>query len=113
MAEETIFGRILKGEISCDEVYSDEKCIAFRDIQPQAPVHILVIPRKSLTSIKEAKNEDKELLGHLILVTALVAKKEGLKNWRTVINTGSEAGQTVFHLHIHIIGGRPLKWPPG
>ena len=113
MTEETIFSRIIKGEIPCDKVYSDNSCIAFRDIQPQAPVHILVIPRKPIISLREADQEDKELLGHLLLMSAKIAKQEGLKNWRTVINSGSEAGQTVFHLHIHIIGGRKLNWPPG
>ncbi len=113
MPEETIFGKILKGEIKCDEVYSDELCIAFRDIQPQAPIHILLIPRKIISSLEEASIEDKDLLGHLLIVSANIAKQEGLKDWRTVINTGSKAGQTVFHLHIHIIGGRELTWPPG
>lgn len=113
MAEETIFSQILKGDIPCNRIYSDEKCIAFHDIQPQAPIHILVIPRKPIISLKEAQEEDKELLGHLLLVSSKIAKKEGLENWRTIINTGSGAGQTVFHLHIHIIGGRELKWPPG
>ncbi len=113
MTEETIFSRILKGEIHCDEVYSDSVCLAFRDIQPQAPVHIIVIPRKAITSLGEAQAEDKELLGHLLLVSKKVARQEGLDNWRTVINTGEESGQTVFHLHLHIIGGRPLQWPPG
>ncbi len=113
MSEETIFGKILKGEIPCDKVYSDSLCIAFRDIQPQAPVHILVIPRKAINSLLEAEDKDKELLGHLLLVSKKVAIQEGLDNWRTVINTGEESGQTVFHLHIHLIGGRPLEWPPG
>ncbi len=113
MTEETIFSRILKGEIPCDEVYSDSLCLAFRDIQPQAPVHILVIPRKHIKSLKETSSEDKELLGHLLLISSAIAKEQGLVNWRTVINTGAEAGQTVFHLHIHIIGGRALEWPPG
>ena len=113
MSEETIFGKILKGEIPCDEVYSDSLSIAFRDIEPQAPVHILVIPREPIISLREAHPKDKELLGHLLLVSKKVAINEGLDNWRTVINTGEESGQTVFHLHLHIIGGRPLKWPPG
>ena len=113
MPEETIFSRILSGDIPCDEVYNDEQCIAFRDIQPQAPVHILVIPRQAITSLREVELQDKELLGHLLLVVAQIAKKEGLDNWRTVINTGSKAGQSVFHLHLHIIGGRSLTWPPG
>ena len=113
MAGGTIFDGILKGEIPCEEVYSDEHCLAFKDIQPQAPVHILVIPRKAIKSLIDAKENDKNLLGHLLLIAAKVAKKEGLDNWRTVINTGSESGQTVFHLHLHIIGGRKLTWPPG
>ncbi len=113
MTSKTIFNKILKGEIPCDEVYSDEWCLAFRDIEPQAPIHILVIPRKGIESMLEAKEEDKELLGHLLWVVTKVAKQEGLTNWRTVINTGLEAGQTVFHLHIHILGGRNFHWPPG
>ena len=113
MTEKTIFSKILEGTIKCDEVYSDKLCIAFRDIEPKAPVHILVIPRKPITSLKEATIEDETLLGHLLLVSAKIAKKEGLTDWRSVINTGSKAGQTVFHFHLHIIGGRPLKWPPG
>ncbi len=112
MSKETIFSKILKGEIPCDQIYSDSLCIAFRDIQPQAPVHFLVIPRKAITSLKETDIDDEKLLGHLLLTSAKIAKEEGLENWRTVINTGSEAGQTVFHLHIHIIGGRKLDWPP-
>ena len=113
MAEETIFSKILNGDIPCDEIYRDEHCLAFRDIQPQAPVHILLIPRKAISSLKEAQQEDAELLGHLLLVATNVAQKEGLSSWRTVINTGADAGQTVFHLHLHIIGGRSLMWPPG
>ena len=113
MASDTIFGRMLRGEIPCDEVYSDQHCLAFRDIQPQAPVHVLVIPRKPLESLRAADEEDTKLLGHLLLVAARVAKQEGLDDFRTVINTGAEAGQTVFHLHVHVIGGRPLAWPPG
>ncbi len=113
MASDTIFGRMLRGEIPCDEVYSDQHCLAFRDIQPQAPVHVLVIPRKPLESLRSAEEENAELLGHLLLVAARVAKQEGLDDFRTVINTGAEAGQTVFHLHVHVFGGRPLAWPPG
>ncbi|MDP6202583.1 MAG: histidine triad nucleotide-binding protein [Prochlorococcus sp.] len=113
MANDTIFGRMLRGEIPCDEVYSDQHCLAFRDIQPQAPVHVLVIPRKPLESLRSAEEENAELLGHLLLVAARVAKQEGLDDFRTVINTGAEAGQTVFHLHVHLIGGRPQAWPPG
>ncbi len=113
MTGTTIFDSILKGEIPCDEVYSDEHCLAFRDIQPQAPVHILVIPRTRLINLNYAELEDKELLGHLLIIAARVAKQESLENWRAVINNGDKAGQTVFHLHIHVIGGRNLAWPPG
>ena len=113
MPKETIFDHILSGKIPCDEVYSDEHCLAFRDIQPQAPTHIVLIPRIAIKSMHEVKAEDTEILGHLLLVSAKIARDEGLESWRTIINTGSEAGQTVFHLHLHIIGGRSLDWPPG
>ena len=112
-ASDTIFARILRGEIPCDAVYSDGQCLAFRDVNPQAPVHVLVIPRKPIPSLAEAGPEDQELLGHLLLVAGRVARQEGLTGWRTVINSGAEAGQTVFHLHVHVIGGRPMTWPPG
>ena len=110
---ETIFDKILKGEIPCEEVYSDEKCLAFKDIIPQAPVHILIIPRKRIESLHQIEEKDQDLLGHLLLKGTEIANASGLESWRTVINTGEEAGQTVFHLHIHIIGGRKLSWPPG
>ena len=113
MADDTIFGKILRGEIPCDEVYSDELCLAFRDVAPQAPTHVLVIPRQPIESLRSAGESDEVLLGHLLLVAARVAKQEGLNDWRTVINSGAGAGQTVFHLHVHVIGGRPLAWPPG
>jgi len=109
----TIFGRILRGEIPCDQVFADERCLAFRDVQPQAPVHILVIPRQPIVNLAEAEPQQAELLGHLLLVAAQVARQEGLTGFRTVINSGAEAGQTVFHLHVHVIGGRALAWPPG
>ena len=112
-ANQTIFGRILRGEIPADRVYEDEQCIAFRDVQPQAPVHLLVIPRQHLASLAEASPENQALLGHLLLVAAKVAQEAGLTDWRTVINSGAAAGQTVFHLHLHVLGGRPLQWPPG
>jgi histidine triad (HIT) family protein len=113
MTSDTIFGRILRGELPCDEVFSDEQCLAFRDVSPQAPVHVLVIPRQPLVSLAEAGPEHELLLGHLLRVAAEVARAEGLSSWRTVINSGAEAGQSVFHLHVHVIGGRPLGWPPG
>ncbi len=112
-SSDTIFGRILRGEIPCQEVYADDLCLAFRDVNPQAPVHVLVIPREPIAQLGEATDEHQALLGHLLLVAAKVARLEGLESWRTVINSGAEAGQTVFHLHLHVIGGRPLAWPPG
>ena len=112
-ANDTIFGRILRGEIPCDQVYADEHCLAFRDVSPQAPVHLLVIPREHVVNLAEAGEQHEQLLGHLLLVAANVARQEGLDSFRTVINSGAEAGQTVFHLHVHVIGGRPLDWPPG
>ena len=113
MEKETIFSQILKGEIPCEEIYSDELCLAFRDIQPQAPTHILIIPKKKIESLREVKIDDQELLGHLLLTAQKVASLEKLKDWRTIINTGESAGQTVFHLHVHLLGGRKFKWPPG
>jgi histidine triad (HIT) family protein len=110
---DTIFGRILRGEIPCDAVYSDELCLAFRDVNPQAPVHVLVIPRQPIPTLAEARLEDQALLGHLLLVAARVARQEGLEDFRLVVNSGAGAGQTVFHLHVHVLGGRPLAWPPG
>ncbi|MEA5444137.1 histidine triad nucleotide-binding protein [Cyanobium gracile] len=112
-SSDTIFGRILSGEIPCQEVYADDLCLAFRDVNPQAPVHVLVIPREPIAQLGEATDEHEALLGHLLLVAAKVARLEGLESWRTVINSGADAGQTVFHLHLHVIGGRPLAWPPG
>jgi histidine triad (HIT) family protein len=112
-SQDTIFGRILRGEIPCDQVYADDHCLAFRDVAPQAPVHVLVIPRQPIAQLSEANPEHQDLLGHLLLVAARVARQEGLESFRTVINSGAEAGQTVFHLHVHVIGGRPLAWPPG
>ena len=101
MTETTIFQKIINEEIPCDKLYEDKFCIAFNDIQAQAPVHFLVIPKKPLVSLCECLEEDKNLLGHLLLIGKNIAKSKKLKNWRTVINTGEESGQTVFHLHIH------------
>ncbi|MFW6359194.1 MAG: histidine triad nucleotide-binding protein [Chroococcales cyanobacterium] len=110
----TIFDKIIKREIPADIVYEDDLALAFRDISPQAPTHILVIPKKPIPRLSEATEEDKALLGHLLLVIRQIAEDEGLSNgYRVVTNNGSEAGQTVEHLHFHILGGRPMKWPPG
>ncbi len=110
-----IFLKIARREIPADIVFEDEQCVAFRDINPQAPVHILVIPRKPLESISEATTEDKELLGHLLLVAGQIAQTTGIAQtgYRVVVNTGRNAGQTVFQLHVHVLGGRDLGWPPG
>ena len=110
----TIFQRIIDREIPADIVYEDELALAFRDVNPQAPVHVLVIPKKAIAKVSDAAESDKELLGHLLLVGAKVAAKEGIEGgFRLVVNNGAPAGQSVFHLHVHLIGGRPLTWPPG
>ena len=111
----TIFAKILAGEIPADVVYEDEHCIAFRDINPVAPQHLLVIPRKPLVSIDDAGAEDAALLGHLLLAAAQVARQLGLaeNGYRIVTNIGQQGGQSVFHLHLHLLGGRQLLWPPG
>ncbi|MAT13909.1 MAG: histidine triad nucleotide-binding protein [Planctomyces sp.] len=114
MAEKTIFKKIIDGEIPADLVYEDEQAIAFRDVNPQAPTHILIIPRKEIASIDDLTPEDEPLMGHLFLVAQKIAKQENLTDgYRTVINCGEGAGQTVFHLHVHLLGGRGLTWPPG
>jgi histidine triad (HIT) family protein len=111
----TLFERIAAGEIPANIVYEDELVIAFRDIKPAAPSHVLIVPRKVIPRIAEAKKEDKELLGHLVLKAAEVAEKIGLKpsGYRLVINNGPDAGESVPHLHMHILGGRHMSWPPG
>ncbi len=109
----TIFSRILAGEIPSDRVYEDEHCIAFRDINPVAPMHILVIPRKEIAQLDQMSAEDAPLIGHLMAVAGKVAKQEGFEDFRLIVNNGAGAGQTVFHLHLHVIGGRSLSWPPG
>ncbi len=115
MADETIFSKIIRREIPADLVYEDEQTLAFRDISPQAPTHILVIPKEPLASIADAREQDAALLGHLMVVARKVAYDEGIleDGFRLVVNTGKNGGQTVPHLHIHILGGRPLSWPPG
>ena len=112
---DTLFGKIAAGEMSADIVYEDEDLVAFRDISPQAPTHLLVIPRKPIPTLSDAGPEDAELLGKLLLAAAKVAAAAGIaeSGYRTVINCNAGAGQTVFHLHLHVIGGRPLQWPPG
>ena len=109
----TLFGRIIRKEIPADILYEDDLCLAFRDIAPQAPVHFLVIPKAYIPTLGEAQVNHQALLGHLLLKAAEIAKEQGLEGWRTIINTGDKGGQTVFHLHIHVLGGRTLTWPPG
>ena len=109
----TIFARILSGEIPADIVHSDDQCIAFRDVNPAAPTHILVIPRSPIPRLSQMDEADKALIGHLMYVATQIAQAEGLEGCRYVINDGKKGGQTVFHLHVHIIGGRDLSWPPG
>jgi len=114
MAARTIFKRIIDKEIPADIVYEDDECLAFRDVKPQAPVHVLVIPRKEIASLAAAGDADALLLGHLLSVAAKLATQLGLKaGYRVVINCGPDGGQTVDHLHLHILGGRQLGWPPG
>ncbi len=110
---ETIFSKIIKREIPATIIYEDDLALAFRDVNPQAPVHFLVIPKKPVVNLSDAKEEDQSLLGHLLLIANKVALQEGLTNFRLVTNNGAEAGQSVFHLHIHVLGGRSLDWPPG
>lgn len=108
-----LFCKIIAGEIPTTKIYEDETSIAFRDINPQAPTHVLVIPRKHIESLSEMTAEDEMLVGHIARVCGEVAKQENLTGYRTIINTGAEAGQSVFHIHAHVLGGRALAWPPG
>ncbi|MFZ0273400.1 MAG: histidine triad nucleotide-binding protein [Acidobacteriaceae bacterium] len=109
-----LFCKIVAGSIPSKKVREDDRMLAFHDIDPKAPKHILVIPKKHLASLAEAKAEDEALLGHLLLTVADIAREHGLgKGYRVVISTGAEGGQTVDHLHLHLLGGRQMHWPPG
>ncbi|MEN8233237.1 MAG: histidine triad nucleotide-binding protein [Thermodesulfobacteriota bacterium] len=111
---DTIFTKIINKEIPADIVYEDDSSLAFRDVNPQAPVHILIIPKKPLEQLNDAEVSDQELLGHLIFVAHKVAEKEGVPDgYRLVLNNGVGAGQLVMHIHFHLLAGRSLKWPPG
>ena len=111
----TIFQKIIDREIPAQLVHEDDHCIAIHDVNPQAPVHVLIIPKKGLTRVGEATAADQALLGHLLLTAAAVAKKLGLaeSGYRLVINNGRDGGESVPHFHVHLLGGRPLAWPPG
>jgi histidine triad (HIT) family protein len=113
LADGCLFCRIVRGEIPAKKVAEDEHCVAFRDINPQAPTHVLVVPREHVASLNEAT--DPALVGRLALFAARIAREEGIaeRGYRTVFNTNAEAGQTVFHLHLHLLGGRHMGWPPG
>jgi histidine triad (HIT) family protein len=110
-----LFCRIAAGEIPADVVFSDEEVVAFRDIHPQAPSHILIIPRRHIASVTDLADEDAELMGRLFTVARDLAREEGIAGdgYRVVVNTGPGAGQSVFHVHMHLLGGRHLSWPPG
>lgn len=111
----TIFGAILRDEIPSTRVWEDEHCIAFRDINPAAPTHILIIPRKLIPTLADATKDDEQVLGHMLLVANEIARQEGIvkDGYRVVINVNVNGGQTVYHLHMHVLGGRSMSWPPG
>jgi histidine triad (HIT) family protein len=113
--DNNVFAKILRGEIPCRKVYEDAHALAFHDINPQAPVHVLVVPRRHVVSLASAAPEDAELLGRLCLAAAQVARRTGIaeRGFRVVINSGAGVGQSVFHVHLHVLGGRPVGWPPG
>ncbi len=113
--ESCIFCKIVAGDIESEQVYEDDRCLAFKDLSPQAPVHILVIPKDHIASLAKAEQEHKETLGHLLLTAGAIARDEGIAEdgYRVVINTNADGGQTVFHLHVHLLGGRTFVFPPG
>ncbi|MEP7186349.1 MAG: histidine triad nucleotide-binding protein [Rhodanobacter sp.] len=112
---DTIFGKIIRREIPADIVYENDELLAFRDLNPQAPVHVLFIPKRSVATLNDAGEADANLLGKLLLAAADYAKREGFaeQGYRTVVNCNEDGGQTVFHLHVHLLAGRRLQWPPG
>lgn len=116
---DTIFGKIIRREIPTTFIYEDDQCVAFNDVSPQAPVHFLVVPKKPIAQLSTVDDSDEQLLGHLLMVAKKVAKEQGLsdtegaRGFRTVINDGPDGGQSVYHIHVHVMGGRQLGWPPG
>lgn len=114
MPDKSIFERIIDREIPADIVHEDDRCIAFRDVNPQAPTHLLVVPKRKIVALSDLETNDAELVGHLLVVAAQLAEKlELTSGYRTVINCGPDGGQSVDHLHVHVLGGRKLTWPPG
>ncbi len=112
--EDCLFCKIIDGKIPAEKLYEDDEVLAFWDISPQAPKHFLVIPKKHLSGLDKLSDQDDLLMGKLLRVAAKLAKEQDIgANFRTVVNTGSQAGQTVFHIHVHILGGRAMLWPPG
>jgi histidine triad (HIT) family protein len=112
--KDCLFCRIVAGEIPARKVYEDEHTFAFEDLDPKAPTHVLVVPKKHIRGLREVSSEDAEIVGRCHLTAAHVARERGIENgYRTVLNVGPGAGQSVFHLHVHLLGGRDLKWPPG
>lgn len=110
---DTIFSKIIAREIPAEIIYEDDLCLAFKDVNPQAPMHFLIIPKKPVVKLSESETGDQNLLGHLLLKVPEIVRQQGYDDFRVVINNGAEAGQTVFHLHIHVLAGRSLSWPPG
>jgi histidine triad (HIT) family protein len=115
MSQDCLFCKIRDGIIPSKKVFEDDRAFAFRDINPQAPTHVLILPKKHIPSLNELTDTDAALVGHLHVVAKQIAQDEGIANqgWRVLFNTGTHAGQTVFHIHLHLLGGRPLGWPPG
>ncbi len=112
---ECLFCKMISGAIPCDKVYENEYVLAFRDIDPKAPTHILIIPKKHIKTLNEINKNDQDVLGELLLTAKKIAKDEGIdtSGYRTVFNCNSDGGQTVFHIHMHLLGGRQMAWPPG
>lgn len=114
ITEKTIFAKIIDRELPADIVYEDDQALAFRDIHPAAPTHVLVVPKRPIDRIENMSEADAPLVGHLVWVATQIARKENLgAGYRLVMNNGEEAGQSVFHIHLHLLGGRPMAWPPG
>ena len=114
MPEPTLFEKIIQRDIPADIVYEDEVCVAFRDVNPQAPTHVLIVPRRPLDRVANATAEDQAMLGHLLLAAGKIAEQLGCRDaFRLVVNNGADVGQTVFHLHVHLLAGRSFGWPPG